>query len=97
MLIMCICLNCKYLIYCNVYYLVEAKHLNNLFKKDQLQAYELVNFYAYSPILYINSFLINTEHKLEWDVVNCLSYNEVPGNWIYRSPNDFCFSKHNYL
>ncbi|CAN0268547.1 unnamed protein product [Ectocarpus sp. 4 AP-2014] len=73
---MCICLNCGRINWCRVYFIIEEQHeekTNSINKSFSPQA----------PILLcINFFSKNTRYVLEWDVNECLSYQEKPGSWL---------------
>ena len=73
---MCICLNCARIDGCKVYFIIEKQHREKtIFGKK--------SFYPQAPILLcINFFSEKTQYFLEWDVNECLSYQESPGNWI---------------
>lgn len=75
---MCICLNCNRITNCEVYFIVEQKHnekKNHSTKKN--------TFFPQSPtLLCINFFSKKNLYLLEWDVNECLSYQEKPGNWM---------------
>nr|YP_009182393.1 conserved hypothetical plastid protein [Costaria costata]ALF62937.1 conserved hypothetical plastid protein [Costaria costata]QWK43811.1 hypothetical protein [Costaria costata]WAM62492.1 hypothetical protein [Costaria costata] len=77
---MCICLNCDRINNCEVYSIVEQKH-------NEKQAYKKKRqFFPQSPtLLCINFFSKNNLYLLEWDVNECLSYQEKPGNWMLIS------------
>lgn len=73
---MCICLNCSQIYNCYIYESVALKH------KEQI---EIVGkfFYPQSPILFgLNKFSKKKPFLIEWDINQCLSYEEKPGNWL---------------
>lgn len=73
---MCICLNCGRINGCKVYFIIEQQHeeTNKSLKKS---------FSPQAPILScINLFSKKTISLLEWDVNECLSYQEKPGSWM---------------
>lgn len=86
---MCICLNCQHLSYCDIYVLIEKKHKNNSLS-------DKISFYAHSPIIRINIISMFNKSSMEWDVVDCNSFNEQPGNWISENFDDLVFKKHEY-
>nr|UNJ16363.1 hypothetical protein [Boldiaceae sp.] len=73
---MCICINCKHIYNCSTYYLIEKQH-----GKSHLNNYPL--FIAHDPIINVNIIINNQQIKIDWDVVNCLSFVEDPGKWLY--------------
>nr|YP_010207054.1 Ycf34 [Alaria praelonga]UAX21651.1 Ycf34 [Alaria praelonga] len=81
---MCICLNCERINNCEVYFIVEQKHneKKNYYTKKR-------TFFPQSPtLLCINFFSKKNVYLLEWDVNECLSYQEKPGSWISFNPNN---------
>lgn len=85
---MCICLNCKRLNYCQIYSIVEQKHGE---KQSNLE----ILFAPQSPILTcINFFSKKKLYTLEWDVNECLSYQEKPGNWLITDSPELNFSSY---
>nr|WRW10691.1 hypothetical protein ASMI131 [Ascoseira mirabilis] len=80
---MCICLNCERINTCKIYSAIEEKHE---YKKTLTKFF----FFAQSPILFcINCFYKNNiykAYKIEWDIHECLSYEEKPGNWLLSLP-----------
>lgn len=78
---MCICLNCNYLQNCRTYYLIEEAH-----KESHLN--ENAEFFPQSPVISVNFTLTNKiNFGLEWDVNECISYQEKPANWIVHKLN----------
>ncbi len=73
---MCICLNCGRINGCKVYFIIEQQHQE---KSNSLEK----SFSPQAPILLcINFFSRKTIYLLEWDVNECLSYQEKPGSWL---------------
>nr|YP_011002499.1 hypothetical protein V2388_pgp064 [Undaria peterseniana]WAL33290.1 hypothetical protein [Undaria peterseniana] len=76
---MCICLNCGRIDNCEVYFVVEQKH--NEKKKNYY--IKKRTFFPQSPtLLCINFFSKKNVYLLEWDVNECLSYQEKPASWL---------------
>nr|YP_010443844.1 Ycf34 [Vacuolaria virescens]UTE94731.1 Ycf34 [Vacuolaria virescens] len=75
---MCICLNCKYINVCKHYNFVEKNH-------NELNITKTPAFFPYYSITTINFFNEPKELEIEWDVVECLSFKEKPGNWVFFS------------
>nr|YP_010418058.1 hypothetical protein NNX83_pgp096 [Sargassum polycystum]YP_010418292.1 hypothetical protein Ycf34 [Sargassum plagiophyllum]USF18276.1 hypothetical protein [Sargassum polycystum]USF18510.1 hypothetical protein Ycf34 [Sargassum plagiophyllum] len=74
---MCICLNCERIDNCNIFISVEKKHKEN--SKRIIKTY----FFPQSTILLcINFFSKKNLYTFEWDVNECLSYQEKPGTWL---------------
>lgn len=75
---MCICLNCGRINGCRVYFIIEQQHQE---KTNSLSVEK--PFCPQAPILLcINFFSRKTIYLLEWDVNECLSYQEKPGSWL---------------
>nr|YP_003289274.1 Chloroplast conserved hypothetical protein [Ectocarpus siliculosus]CAT18857.1 Chloroplast conserved hypothetical protein [Ectocarpus siliculosus]CAV31305.1 Chloroplast conserved hypothetical protein [Ectocarpus siliculosus] len=79
---MCICLNCDRINSCHIYFLIEKQHQET--KKDVEKS-----FSPQAPVLLcLNFFSKQGIYLLEWDVNECLSYQEKPGNWLgYQQKN----------
>lgn len=76
---MCICLNCSQINNCYTYEFVAIKHNEQIKKMGKI-------FYPQSPILFgLNKFSKKKSYLLEWDINQCLSYEEKPGNWLISS------------
>lgn len=74
---MCICLNCDRINNCSIFLLVEEKH------KEKYQNIVKHYFFPQSPILLcINFFSKKNMYLFEWDVNECLSYQEDAGSWL---------------
>jgi len=72
---MCICLNCQYISVCQQYYFIEKNHCeSNINKKP--------TFLPSQSITKINVLSINNQVEVEWDIIECLSFKEKPGNWL---------------
>lgn len=77
---MCICLNCERINNCNIFIAIEEKHKENY--KRKIKNY----FFPQSPILLcINFFSKKKSYVFEWDVNECLSYQEKGGIWLVCS------------
>lgn len=74
---MCICLNCNFIYNCDVYQMIEEKHKQVKLKKKK-------NFIPYSPLILVNITKIKNENEIEWDVIDCLSYEEFLGAWMHK-------------
>ena len=85
---MCICLNCSRLNGCKIYFLIEKQHqeTTEVIKKK---------FSPQAPILLcINFFSKQNIYILEWDVNECLSYQEKPGSWLGSDQKSLDFSSY---
>nr|YP_010337364.1 hypothetical protein MW436_pgp110 [Pulvinaster venetus]UNJ16949.1 hypothetical protein [Pulvinaster venetus] len=72
---MCICINCLYVNKCGTYYIIEKQHNQSHLNSNPL-------FIAHSPILNVSVTSDKLNIKIDWDVVECLSYIEDPGKWL---------------
>nr|YP_010338434.1 hypothetical protein MW432_pgp197 [Rhodaphanes brevistipitata]UNJ18384.1 hypothetical protein [Rhodaphanes brevistipitata] len=71
---MCICINCKYVKNCSTYFLIEKQHRQE--NKD-------INYKFIPQLAIINiNIIFSSLEKLDWDVIECLSYVEDPGIWL---------------
>uniref|UniRef100_UPI003002FDD3 Ycf34 n=1 Tax=Anunuuluaehu liula TaxID=3049639 RepID=UPI003002FDD3 len=73
--IMCICINCRHVHNCTTYKLIQKQH----------QQYKLKRNSAFIPINTLIKININQSiysPKLDWDLIECLSFVEQPGNWL---------------
>lgn len=72
---MCICLNCDRIISCKIYNVISKKHQEN-------QIIFSSCFSPQSPIIQILLSSFKNGVFLEWDVNECLSFEDNPGIWI---------------
>lgn len=85
---MCICLNCGRINGCKIYFIIEQQHQE---KTTGLKK----SFSPQAPILScINFFSKKTIYALEWDVNECLSYQEKPGSWMDCGQKSLNFSSY---
>lgn len=88
---MCICLNCSQINNCYTYESVALKHGEQTKSRGKI-------FYPQSPILFgLSKFSKKKSYLIEWDINQCLSYEEKPGNWLISSNlsilnKSICFS-----
>lgn len=73
---MCICLNCKYLKQCKIYNKIEEKH------NEKHISSTIPSFHPISPIIKINVCNQKQSLDIEWDIYECLSYEEKIGEWL---------------
>nr|YP_009295812.1 hypothetical protein Schim_066 [Schimmelmannia schousboei]AOM64747.1 hypothetical protein Schim_066 [Schimmelmannia schousboei] len=72
---MCICVNCKHVKYCKTYILIQKQHQISI-------TYTKSVFMPTNTLIKIN---INNSYKkiqFDWDLIECLSFVEKPGNWL---------------
>lgn len=85
---MCICLNCARINGCRVYFLIEQQH-------QEITKGLTKSFFPQAPILFcINFFSKKSRYFVEWDVNECLSYQEKPGSWLGCEEKRLCFSSY---
>nr|YP_009694333.1 hypothetical protein Scana_106 [Hapterophycus canaliculatus]AXU40750.1 hypothetical protein Scana_106 [Hapterophycus canaliculatus] len=85
---MCICLNCDRINRCRVYSIIEQQH------KEKMKC-QTKPFSPQAPILLcINFFSKKRLYALEWDVSECLSYQEKPGSWLESNKKSLNFSSY---
>nr|YP_010196332.1 hypothetical protein LKZ37_pgp136 [Gracilaria cearensis]UAD83729.1 hypothetical protein [Gracilaria cearensis] len=76
---MCICVNCRHVHNCVTYHLIQKQH-NYRYNKKIISNY----FIPKEALININ---INTNYTdkniwFDWDLIECLSFVEIPGYWI---------------
>lgn len=85
---MCICLNCNRINRCKVYFIIEKQHQEITESIDKY-------FFPQAPILLCINFLSKKNlYLLEWDVSECLSYEENPGSWLISKQKKLDFSSY---
>nr|QUE29611.1 Ycf34 [Erythrotrichia foliiformis] len=72
---MCICVNCYHVTNCSTYYSIEKQH-----SKEKVNPHP--NFVPQSPIIKVNIIQEYAKTELDWDVIECTSFVEVPGKWL---------------
>lgn len=74
---MCICINCLYIENCSIYNIIREQHSKNIFSKKDLFSV----FSPHAPIVNVNITSQYLLLKVDWDVIECLSFIDKPGNW----------------
>nr|YP_010952195.1 hypothetical protein Ycf34 [Gloiopeltis furcata]WMP13864.1 hypothetical protein Ycf34 [Gloiopeltis furcata] len=72
---MCICINCRHMYMCTTYLIIKEQHLS--VKQSPS--------YTFTPINSLIQISISKSlyyFQQEWDLVECLSFTEKPGNWL---------------
>nr|WOA02473.1 hypothetical protein [Gloiopeltis furcata] len=72
---MCICINCRHMCMCTTYLVIQERHLSIEKNLD----------YTFTPInslIQINISKSVYSFQQEWDLIECLSFAEQPGNWL---------------
>lgn len=74
---MCICINCKFVEKCSIYHLIEEQHQQKTINLN-------CRFVPYSSIISVN-ILSDSSFELDWDLIECLSFIEEPGQWLQKN------------
>lgn len=77
---MCICINCRHVHNCTTYQLIKKKHQ---YQKEDENTKSPLLFIPISTLIHINIDRSNSSCELDWDLVECLSFAEQPGKWLY--------------
>nr|YP_009395558.1 hypothetical protein [Vertebrata isogona]ARW64626.1 hypothetical protein [Vertebrata isogona] len=75
---MCICINCRHISKCTVYSFIQKQH-NNFFRNNNKMSFNPPN-----TIIHISINKNQKEILLDWDLKECVSFAEEPGNWLRR-------------
>nr|YP_009455789.1 conserved hypothetical plastid protein [Dictyopteris divaricata]YP_010205295.1 conserved hypothetical plastid protein [Grateloupia livida]AQZ25006.1 conserved hypothetical plastid protein [Dictyopteris divaricata]UAV85864.1 conserved hypothetical plastid protein [Grateloupia livida] len=74
---MCICLNCFRISNCVLYEIMGQKH-------KEVNSSISTSFYPQSPVIQtLLSYSNKNKVLIEWDINECLSYQEKPGSWVF--------------
>lgn len=74
---MCICVNCRHIDRCTTYSFIRQQHQQSI-----IQAWTPSNFTPQDTIIKINIIKSLDKIKFDWDLVECLSFIEQPGEWL---------------
>uniref|UniRef100_A0AAU7YRF5 Ycf34 n=1 Tax=Gracilaria hainanensis TaxID=2871843 RepID=A0AAU7YRF5_9FLOR len=74
---MCICVNCRHVQNCITYHLIQKQH-NDRYNKKIISNY----FIPKETLININIDYIDKNTSFDWDLIECLSFVEIPGYWI---------------
>lgn len=72
---MCICINCRYVSNCTIYQIIQKQH-------KQKNHFSEFMFTPNDTLINININLSDNLTKLDWDLIECLSFIEDPGKWL---------------
>nr|YP_009296223.1 hypothetical protein Sebd_071 [Sebdenia flabellata]AOM65158.1 hypothetical protein Sebd_071 [Sebdenia flabellata] len=75
---MCICVNCRHVHICTTYTLIQKQH-------DQNVKISTMNFIPTNTLIKINISQSKDYHMFDWDLKECLSFTEKPGNWLIKN------------
>ena len=73
---MCICINCRHVHNCSTYKVIQQQHKYHINQSK-------VIFVPNNTLININIIPSLESTKLDWDLVECLSFAEQPGKWLY--------------
>lgn len=73
---MCICVNCRHVHNCTTYELIQKQHNSNINHKSFC-------FIPINTLININISNSDSHIQFDWDLVECLSFTEEPGKWLY--------------
>nr|YP_009732160.1 hypothetical protein [Gracilaria spinulosa]QHS70807.1 hypothetical protein [Gracilaria spinulosa] len=76
---MCICVNCKHVHNCITYDLIQQQH-NRRYNNKIINNYFIPKEALIS--ININTNYMDTNICFDWDLIECLSFVEIPGYWI---------------
>nr|YP_009396988.1 hypothetical protein [Spyridia filamentosa]ARW66174.1 hypothetical protein [Spyridia filamentosa] len=75
---MCICVNCRHVNSCETYYFISTQH-------NQIKQTNIVKFKPSRTLIKVNiSSHSEKDIKVDWDLVECLSFVEDPGKWLIK-------------
>lgn len=77
---MCICVNCNHVHICNTYALIKKQHAKSNF-------YMVTKFIPTQTIIQINIKSSSHNINFDWDLQECLSFAEKPGQWLTKDKN----------
>ena len=73
---MCICINCRHVNNCVTYRLILNQHKEIIKQTNR-------TFIPSNTLIKINIVSVSNLTKFDWDLVECLSFIEQPGEWLY--------------
>lgn len=72
---MCICINCLHVHKCSTYKNIQKQH-KKYYEQDEPA------FDPLDPVIYVNLCNTSRSFEVDWDVIECLSFVDKPGNWV---------------
>nr|YP_009392231.1 hypothetical protein [Osmundaria fimbriata]ARW60793.1 hypothetical protein [Osmundaria fimbriata] len=78
---MCICINCRHMYNCHTYQFIAVQHGHHYHYKKKIIINTFTPIYT---IIKINIIRKSNKISLDWDLIECLSFIETPGNWLVR-------------
>nr|YP_009393896.1 hypothetical protein [Polysiphonia sertularioides]ARW62458.1 hypothetical protein [Polysiphonia sertularioides] len=77
---MCICINCRHMKICNIYHFIQKQHNYN---KNGIEKNSRIYFNPIDTTISVS--LYTTKALLDWDLKECSSFIEKPGNWFQEN------------
>lgn len=76
---MCICINCRHICSCTTYKFITRQH-------NDILTHSSAIFHPSHTIINVNVNKKNGQIFIDWDLIECLSFVEKPGNWFKSLP-----------
>lgn len=77
---MCICINCRHVHNCTTYRVIQKQHQQSV---DSIPAFFIPN----NTLIDVNIDNSSNLTQFDWDLVECSSFVEEPGKWLFSSIN----------
>ena len=77
---MCICINCRHVHNCTTYKIIQKQHKQYIYQSNKI-------FIPSETIINVNIRSYMQSTKFDWDLVECLSFIEKPGQWLFTVKN----------
>jgi Hypothetical chloroplast protein Ycf34 len=74
---MCICINCLYIAQCSTYKVIQEQH-------SYVVSTSRTVFNPHKTIIYVNLNNSSDILQIDWDITECLSFLDYPGNWFKK-------------
>ena len=72
---MCICINCRHVNKCKTYEIIQQQHHQKIKSNEE-------KFVPINTLIKININQYNNVYQFDWDLIECLSFIEKPGQWL---------------
>ena len=72
---MCICINCRHIDYCTTYSFIRNQH-------EEFSKNHKITFNPFNSIINVNVNKTKGQILIDWDLIECVSFVEKPGNWL---------------
>ena len=74
---MCICINCRHVQNCTIYKIIQKQHQQNIYQCRSI-------FTPSDTLININISQSIESTKFDWDLIECSSFVEQPGRWLFN-------------